>query len=57
LFVVIKAAMIGHKTTQSSFARVSERRVPKIMSQRDGLDQIFVTAQRSRKSAADLRDF
>ena len=41
---------------QRAFARVAERRVTEVVSERDRFGQVLVQAQRPRDRARDLRD-
>ena len=55
LQVVLKAAMFGHTFVKRILARVPKGRVPQVMGQRNGLNQIFVQPQRARHGATQLR--
>ena len=46
----------GRDIVQGALARVSERSVPEIVSERDGLGQVLVKAQCLRDGPCDLRD-
>jgi hypothetical protein len=52
---VIEAAVGLHQRTQRSFARVAERRVAEIVSQRDRLGKLRVEPERPSHRARDLR--
>src|SRR5690606_14020224 len=61
LQVVLEAAGIrrelAHAGVQRILAGVAERRVAKVMGQRNRFDEVFVQAQRARQRAGDLRHF
>ena len=52
----VHAANAGDCTAQRVLARVAERRVPQVMSERDGLSKILVEAERPRDGARYLRN-
>src|SRR4029078_11574157 len=52
--VVVETA--GHQAVDDSLARMAERRVVEIVSQRDGFSQLFVKPQHLRERCGDLRD-
>ena len=55
---LVVVAVVGIEDfAERFFAGVAEGRVAEVVCQGDGLDQIFVQAQRAGDGAADLRDF
>ena len=57
LGVVIEAAVRRHELVEHLLARVAERRVAKIMRERQRFGEIVVEAERAGKRARDLADF
>ena len=56
LQVVLEPAEIAHAFVERVLARVTERGVPEVVRQADGLGERFVQAQRASDAACDLRD-
>ena len=50
------AESVRAEAVQRAFARVAERRVAQIVSERGGFGQIFVEPQRTRQCPRNLRD-
>src|SRR3972149_1416713 len=57
LLVMIEPPVLSHQAAQGSLASVPERRVAEVVSQADGLDQVFVSAERPGDAAPDLGNF
>ena len=57
LFVVIKAAVLFHQAGQGDFTGVTEGRVPQVVRQADGFDQVLVGAQGAGDGAPNLGYF
>src|SRR5271163_1357556 len=55
--IVVKAeAVLAHGGVESAFPRVSKRRMPDVVDQREGLGQVLIQAKRTRNRAGDRRD-
>ncbi len=54
LFVVTEPA--GHEPVDDALTGVAERRMAEIVTERDGLGELFVQPQHFRDAARDLRD-
>src|SRR5437016_126385 len=54
---MIKASAGFQTAVERSFTSMSERRVSKVMGQREGLGKIFVEPERARKRARNLGHF
>jgi len=54
---VLKPAVVFHQFVQDHLAFMAEGRVPKIVRQRDGFDQVFVQLQRAGDVAGNGGDF
>src|SRR5258708_4336458 len=57
LKVMLEPAERPHALVQGILTRMSERRVPQVVRQRDGLDQVLVDLQAAGGRACDLRNF
>src|SRR3954463_7179942 len=55
--VVIEAAVRPHYFVERVLARVTERSVAKVVSERERLGEVLVEPQRARNRPRDLRDF
>src|SRR3954447_3329885 len=55
LQVVFESPVLPHAIVQCVLTGVAKRRVPQVMCQGDGLDQIFIQPQVTRNRAAYLR--
>ena len=55
--VVIEAALVAHQLAENALSRVTERRVPEVVRERDRLGEVFVQPQRTRDRTSDLRAF
>jgi hypothetical protein len=55
LQVVLKTTVLRHAGVERVLASMTERRMPQIMRQCDGLHQVFIEPQRPRDGAAQLR--
>ena len=53
--VVVEAAVIGHAGVERVLARMPERRVAKVVAERDGFREVVVEPQRASERARDLR--
>ena len=53
--LMVVAAVVAHQLVQRLFAHVPKGGMAEIVRQANGLDQVFVAAQRPRQRAADLR--
>ena len=47
----------GAEPVERALARMAERRVPKVVAERDGFGQVLVEAQGAGDGAGDLADF
>ena len=56
LAVVIEPAVIGEALGQDVLAEMPERRVPEVVRERQGLDQVLVQTERARDRPPDLAD-
>jgi hypothetical protein len=56
LLVMFEAAVVRHAIGQRVLAGVSERAVPEIVGERDGLGEVLVETECSGDGARDLRD-
>src|SRR5271166_537732 len=54
--VVIEAAVVGHTGVERILARVTERRVPEVVGERDRFGEIVVEPQGAGNRSGDLRD-
>ena len=57
LQVVLEAAVVFHAFVERVLAGVAEGRMPEVVRQRNGFDQVFVEPEITRHGTADLRDF
>ncbi len=55
LGVMVETALVLHHTLKRLLAGMAERRVSKIVGQRQGFDEVFVDHQRPRQRPRDLR--
>jgi hypothetical protein len=53
---VLETTVVLHQFVEHLFTRVTERRMPKVVRQRDALREIFIQSQRTSDAAADARD-
>src|SRR6185312_16479342 len=57
LRIVVEATELHEAGVERAFARMAERRVAEIVSERQSLAQILVEPKRARQRARDLRNF
>ena len=53
----MKSVFGAHQLIDHTLARVTERRMPKVVTETDGFGEILVESQPPRHGAADLRHF
>src|SRR5688500_10115306 len=57
LKIVLESAVVFHAVIERFLSCMTEWRMPQIMRQSNGFNQVFVKAQIAGNRAADLRDF
>src|SRR5215475_2485092 len=54
---MVEAAEGAHAGIESCFARVTKRRMPEVVRERERFGEIFIKTEHARERTRDLRDF